>query len=349
MSNHLISVIVPVYNVEPYLRQCLDSIVNQTYPNIEILIVDDGSPDHCGEICDEYAKKDSRIIVIHQENAGLSAARNAALDIARGEYIMFVDSDDWVEPTFCEKALEMVLEYQVNMVIFGYSKIYKNMSEDAKTSHPRMMNSAEAIRHISLNDEPSVCNAVWNKIYHKRLFKHLRFPLGMIAEDGAVQYKLLHQSGIVYVLDQTLYNYRKRMYSLAGPACKYSVKTQSHIFQVFYDRLLFIKEHLHDPELIEQQTLSQTKRAIKYIGLLHKNNPEEKPFYDLMSKFLKENKAYILSLPCDKCTRLYLRSKTLYHLYLKFGNLKGKIVSLFKPHKGKKIKTSTTPQKEYFL
>lgn len=349
MVSPMISVIVPIYNVENYIHQCLDSIVSQTYEDIEIILVDDGSPDHCGEICEEYAKKDSRIIVIHQENGGLSAARNTGLDIAHGEYIMFVDSDDWVEPTFCEKALEMIQKHQVEMVIFGYTSIYKNITNDAKTSHPRIIDSPEAIRHISLNDEPSVCNAAWNKIYHRHLFQDIRFPLGMIAEDAAVQYKLLHRSGKVYVFDQTLYNYRRRMYSLAGFAVKKNVKTQSHIFQAFYDRLIFIKEHLHDPELIEQQTLRQTKRAIKYIGLLHKNNPEEKPFYDLMSKFLKENKAYILSLPCDKYTKLYLRSKTLYHLYLKFGNLKGKIVSYFKPHKGKKINTSTIPDKEYFM
>ena len=348
MTNHLISVIVPVYNVEPYLRQCLDSIVNQTYPNIEILIVDDGSPDHCGEICDEYAEKDSRIIVIHQENAGLSAARNAALDIARGEYIMFVDSDDWVEPTYCEKALEMIQKHQVPMVVFGYKKIYKNMSKDAKTNHPRIMESAEAIRHISLNDEPSVCNAVWNKIYLKRLFQEIRFPLGMIYEDIAVMYKLFHMNTCIYVSNIILYNYRKRKYSLWGAINRKKIKNKCHLFQVRAERLAFLKENYPTPELIENQTIKVTKNAIDTMNLLHKDNPGERKFHILMSTFLKENKKYILTLPCDKKIKIYMHSKSLYIICMKLANLKGKLYSWLKTSVKKKGNNTIAEPTEYF-
>ena len=110
----LISVIVPVYKVEPYLRECLDSIVNQSYRNLEIILIDDGSPDRSGEICDEYAANDKRIVVIHQENKGVSEARNAALDIARGDYFQFVDSDDRIEKNTCETALHIAEEQRIS-------------------------------------------------------------------------------------------------------------------------------------------------------------------------------------------------------------------------------------------
>ena len=114
-----LSVIVPIYNVEKYLRQCLESIVNQTFRDLEIILVDDGSPDKCGEICDEYAKKDNRIIVIHKANGGLSAARNDALNIATGEWIAFVDSDDWLDIDIYEKAITAGDRYDVDILLFN--------------------------------------------------------------------------------------------------------------------------------------------------------------------------------------------------------------------------------------
>lgn len=118
-----VSVIVPVYKVEPYLRQCLDSLIGQTKQEIEIILIDDGSPDNCGQICEEYAKKDSRIKVFHQENQGLAQTRNNGLEASTADYIMFVDSDDWVAPTFCEQAYQLITEKHADMVIFEYSQI----------------------------------------------------------------------------------------------------------------------------------------------------------------------------------------------------------------------------------
>ena len=120
----LISIIVPIYNVELYLRRCVYSLITQTYKKIEIILVDDGSPDRCGEICDEYAKADSRVRVIHKTNGGLSSARNAALDIATGDYIMFVDSDDWIESNCCEELVKKIMEYNADIVAFGLNYVY---------------------------------------------------------------------------------------------------------------------------------------------------------------------------------------------------------------------------------
>ena len=113
----LISIIVPVYNVEKYIHECVDSIINQTYKNIEIILVDDGSPDNCGKICDEYAKKDNRIKVIHKPNGGLSDARNHGIDVANGEWLMFIDSDDWIEPNMAEKLLHSALNNKADLAI----------------------------------------------------------------------------------------------------------------------------------------------------------------------------------------------------------------------------------------
>ena len=127
-NDSLISIIVPVYNVEQYLSRCVDSLVNQTYHNIEIILVDDGSPDRSGEICDEYAKKDKRVKVIHQSNGGLSDARNTALDIAKGDYLMFVDSDDWIEPTMYEEMLSFMEKEQLDLVECGINLVTNNIS-----------------------------------------------------------------------------------------------------------------------------------------------------------------------------------------------------------------------------
>lgn len=121
--NTLVSVIVPVYKVEKYLHRCIDSIINQTYKNLEIILVDDGSPDNCGKICDEYAEKDNRIKVIHKSNGGLSSARNAGLDVANGDYVYFVDSDDYIDTKLVEDNLNLAIEHDADMVCFNYFEV----------------------------------------------------------------------------------------------------------------------------------------------------------------------------------------------------------------------------------
>lgn len=122
----LISVIVPVYNVEKYIDKCINSIINQTYKNLEIILVDDGSPDNCGNICDEYSKKDNRIIVIHKENGGVSSARNIGIKNAKGKWITFVDSDDWIENDYVEKLSKIGIQNKAEVVLCGYNRIYNN-------------------------------------------------------------------------------------------------------------------------------------------------------------------------------------------------------------------------------
>ena len=181
----LISVIVPVYNVEKYLDKCVDSIVNQTYKNLEILLIDDGSPDSCPQICDEWAKKDSRIIV-HKENGGLSSARNAGLDYSTGEFVGFIDSDDWIDLKFFEVLYKNLKSECADVSVVGMWKVYKN----------KMVNTTEKLRKKTFTKEEALYNylyfkssinaSVANKIFKIELFDNLRFPLGLIAEDRYV-------------------------------------------------------------------------------------------------------------------------------------------------------------------
>ena len=174
-----ISIIVPIYNVEIYLRQCVDSLLNQSYKNLEIILVDDESPDCCGEICDEYQLKDERIVVIHQKNQGLSGARNSGLEIATGNYIGFVDSDDWVGQEMYGVMLNLLLKYDLDIVECGVNQT----NIEAKYNNPDLNiffeNSIEALQRIIKNSEFSV----WRRLYKKEIIEETRFVVNRTSED----------------------------------------------------------------------------------------------------------------------------------------------------------------------
>ena len=200
----LASIIIPVYNVEPFLRKCLDSVINQTYENIEILIVDDGSTDQSGKICNDYSV-DSRVTVFHQVNGGLSAARNTALNHANGEYLFFVDSDDFVSPTFVSDAVTVLEKEDSDIVIFNYTEA--GMTNEEKNVYSKIANlTAYEIKQKIISDD--IGNYVWNKAYRKFLFSKLRFPEGEWFEDLAVMGQLFMQAKNISMLNKSLYFYR---------------------------------------------------------------------------------------------------------------------------------------------
>ena len=201
----MISVIVPVHNVEPYIQKCLDSIINQTYRDLEILIIDDGSTDGSGKICDEYKDADDRIIVFHTENRGLGAARNLGLDNATGEWIGFVDSDDWIETDMYETLLKTAKEYGADAVECGYRKVYKKSSE-IDFFQTGIIPESKALDALL---EGEISGLVWNKIYKKMLFMGVRFPEGRDFEDISTSYKLIQNSRVAGV-KQSFYNYTQR-------------------------------------------------------------------------------------------------------------------------------------------
>ena len=215
----LISVIVPVYNVAPYLTRCLDSIVMQTWQNLEIILVDDGSRDDSGGICDRYAARDARIRVIHKENGGLSSARNAGLDIAAGEYVGFVDSDDWIEPDTYTAMLELMEKYNAQLVCAGRYDVDGGTGEKRVGLCPSREEcvSAEAlVGRIFLWDhcDSSACD----KLYRRELFQGIRYPEGRVCEDVPVTYRVALRAQRTVLCDRPLYNYYHRSGSISKGA-----------------------------------------------------------------------------------------------------------------------------------
>ena len=210
----LISIIVPIYKVENYLIRCIESIVCQTYENIEIILVDDGSPDKCPMICDEWAKKDGRIKVIHKKNGGLSDARNAGITIAQGEFLLFVDSDDCIEKDLCESCMN-VMDEDVDIVAFNYRRVYDTYSENKKECgvFEKFSNLEGFKRYI--NRTPFT-HMAWDKLYRKCVFEDVRYPVDRLAEDMATTYKTFKNANKVGYLDRVLYNYFIRSDSIMG-------------------------------------------------------------------------------------------------------------------------------------
>lgn len=246
MNNHdnfLISVIIPVYKVEKYLSKCVESIINQTYKNLEIILVNDGSPDNCGEICDEYAKKDSRIKVIHKENGGLSDARNAGIEIASGQYIAFVDSDDYIASNMYERMYETILKDNSSMVVCGCICVREKGSVHQTVQRN---NYKEGIyssnEYLSLLYDDWTYVVAWNKLYKKSLFSSIRYPKGKIHEDEFAIHKIVFECEKISCIRDELYYYLQRDNSITG---KINIKSLDCV-EAYIQRYNFLKEKKHD-------------------------------------------------------------------------------------------------------
>ncbi len=221
MRTPLISVIIPVYNVEKYLHRCLDSVIAQTYQNLEIICVDDGSIDESGRICDQYAVRDARLKVIHQENQGLSAARNRGLDAAEGEYIAFVDSDDYILEGMYKKMLDKLLDYSVDLCVCQWQYEFSDGRQVVKKKNidPTIYGcktSLEFARFLYMgNYENGVVVAAWNKLYRRALLDKIRFE-GRIHEDDAFNGRIMAKNISVYVMEDQFYVYAQNGDSLTN-------------------------------------------------------------------------------------------------------------------------------------
>ena len=243
----MISVIVPVYNVERYLQRCVDSILNQTFRDIELILIDDGSTDRCGEICDRYSVQDDRIRVIHQINAGLSAARNAGIDVASGEFLSFVDSDDFIHCETLETLHRSIIDNDADIAVCSFLRVSENgefidpfpVSDDLLSTPEGIITTQLAIEGLFGNLH-SYWGVVWNKLYKNDLFKNIRFPVGKTFEDVYVMHEILYQCSRIFTVDKKLYYYQNNSASITNSI---GLENRVDLYEGYIYRMRFFEDH----------------------------------------------------------------------------------------------------------
>lgn len=285
MQNPLVSIIVPIYKVEPYLRRCLDSIVNQTYTNLEIILVDDGSPDGCPQICDEYVAKDKRIIVIHKENGGLSDARNAGLDICKGEYISFVDSDDILDLNAVEYMLNAGTDVDIvitNVKMFINEEEINHLNKTHCNSLPFKTIGSDDLLLRLCRDGDAYLRSAWGKLFKRKLFFNIRFPKGKLYEDMYVNYRLYYKAFQSKFIPIPLYYYRQNR----PGSIMYKTTSSTFALEAEDERYIFLKEH--GKQFIANYNLLSL--CWDYLFLYSKKHPGSKEkFYYFSNEFFKNS------------------------------------------------------------
>ena len=279
----LVSVVIPVYNVSCYLTQCLESVISQTYRRLEIILVDDGSTDGSGSICDQYAKRDDRICVNHIENRGLASARNIGLEKAGGEYISFLDSDDWAEPHLIEVLLRAALLSDSDIVCAGYCFEYIGKTVHTSTAK-KGSRTCRGKDILAVFTEGRPGNVVWNKLYRADVFKDIRFPDGHNYEDAAIIWKLMKKlagnGGSVTVLPDELIHYRVRKNSISHT---WSFHNVNDCWMAFYTKF----EELPD---YQEKLLDECFEPIRRMRMSFSDYSEEEK--EKAEKTIREMQAY---------------------------------------------------------
>lgn len=285
-----ISIIVPVYNVESYLRKCIDSILNQTIENIEIILVNDGTKDRSGDICDEYKKKDDRVVVIHKKNGGLSSARNAGLEIATGELIGFIDSDDWIEPDYFETLYDGIIKYNADISVMHLTKVTKHERIEFKTK--RKEEWVEFSRHKAMESflaNDFIGYSACNKLYRSNLFDGIRYPEGILMEDKATTYKLIHKTNLVVVNLSQKYHYYLRSDSIMQS--KFNRKKFDSL-EVHKEQIKFVDRNY--PEFYELIRARYAYESFRLLLMMIRSNYSEKSDLERCLKIIKDNISYVM-------------------------------------------------------
>lgn len=264
----MISVIVPVYNVQSFLKDCVDSIINQTFKNMEIILVDDGSTDDCPFICDEYLKKDNRVKVIHKKNGGLSDARNAGIDIAAGEYITFIDSDDVLEDTMLAYLYELISNAKADMSVCQSMRIDEYgvpLNDKVPVKKDRIIVGNEECMHdfLAANDLGTVA---WGKLYKRDLFEDIRYPVGKYHEDVFTTYRLVAKCNRIAIGYEQLYLYRERNQSITQQS--FSKKHLDGIYGKLEQAEFIRKNYAHESEsLLSSGIIYSANQCLRRIML----------------------------------------------------------------------------------
>lgn len=252
-----VSVIIPVYNVAPYLAECLDSVCRQTYQELDILVIDDGSTDGSSQICEDYAIKDSRIRVFHKENGGLSDARNYGLDKMLGDYVTFIDSDDRVTEDYVACLVAAALKYDVPFVLATFSYLTKDGLKPSNSFpyYEELMSERDYLHRLYYSKTILIgsFNMSWGKLFHRLLFRDIRFPVGKLHEDVFTTYKLAIEAGQIVCLNTFLYHYRQRDNSIM--TSPYSLRRLDAL-EGLAERLTYLEERGYD--------LLGTEKALLY-------------------------------------------------------------------------------------
>ena len=336
----LISVILPIYGVEKYLKRSVDSVLHQTYRNLEIILVDDGSPDACPSICDAYAAKEARVRVIHKENGGLSDARNAGLAIAGGDYIAFLDSDDYYAPFFIEVLYEQIQKQGAEVALCRY-KVTEAMEpkdgpdfEKVLASYKNGEISCEVYdrKQMILNQYDAICCdatyfiVAWNKLYKATLWKDVRFPKGKIHEDEATTYRIFDKIKKGVYVNMPMYAYFSMPDSITR--AKFNVR-RLQWFDALDDRIDFFAEK-EEHEALSAAVRARADGAIRYYYPLVRQCPKEKEAAKRLKGYVKralwmdrngqQQQKGFLSFVTKIGYRLFLICPGLYKLMTKVGN-----------------------------
>ena len=285
-----VSVIVPVYNVEKYLKQCLDSIVDQTLEDLEIVLVDDGSVDSSGTICDEYAKKDSRIEVIHKINGGLSDARNVGINRANGRYIGFVDSDDYIKEDMYEKLINLIKEYDADISICNLydvidGKEYVRNKDNGIHEYSRI----DILKEILL--DKNIQSYAWNKLYKKELFDEIKYPIRKKYEDIGTTFYLFEKCNKIVVTSEPEYYYLKRADSLVNNVTESTILDYT---EIIIQRYLYIKQNIKELRKYNNYYLAKTlitaHNDIENLENISEGMQQRyKKLYELVLEIIKSN------------------------------------------------------------
>ena len=295
--NEKISIIIPVYQVEAYLPKCLNSVIRQTYKNLEIILIDDGSKDRCGRICDEYAKRDSRIRVIHKENAGVVNARNDGIKYATGDFISFIDSDDWIAGDAYEILYQGLKKYGADCAVGGCVNVVERngrcaVHKQRKAGHkPSAVceSSSQAMRRVLLNG-----SAVWNRLFKREVFDTIRFPSDRINDDEVVALHAYAECEKIVFLDKDTYFYRIRKNSITTSS--FSLRKMD-IYYNSMDNLAFVRKNR--PELTECAEFKYYKAMLYcYMHLKGmKKSPESAMPLKRLKQDIKKNQLMAMKNP----------------------------------------------------
>lgn len=315
----VISVIVPVYNVENYLKKCINSIINQTFKNLEIILVDDGSSDRSGDICDEYCKLDKRIKVIHKKNGGLSSARNIGIDNATGTYISFIDSDDWIEENLYEHCISLFRE-KVDIINFGIQRNYSDGSfSDKKSDEYKLLNNKEAV--ISLNTFRNVDVSSCNKIYRRSLFNKIRFPEGKLCEDCYIMYKIFLKANRIVITPFIGYHYFKRIGSITQ-----NKNVNMDFIYAHYEQMIYLDKNYPDLAVIGESSYAFSNLTV-YNTIIAKNIKNKKMIKEIRKNSRKYSRKVYFNpyLNTNKKIQFFVYDYFIY-IYKFIYTLKTKIV-----------------------